>query len=256
MALIKCPECGHQVSDSADTCPQCGFCISQYIFDEKVKEKRKEINSKAEKDTKWVEPFKRKVMRGKTVSLVFSLVFFICFLVSLVILVNGFIYMLIPLVISITGVIVSLPLFGSSLRNFYKIYKVEGSTILFYYRSKVIGLVVDGVDVVRSANFDPLTAKLESGSIVHAEFVKEKEVKMWIEDFSKFETNPNVRNKTIVNNYVTNNITKTGGKTERSDMEKILIKNAKIDALASIDPTNTEKSKEQIKIVKELDDLD
>ncbi|MBQ0009227.1 MAG: zinc ribbon domain-containing protein [Firmicutes bacterium] len=43
---------------------------------------------------------------------------------------------------------------------------------------------------------------------------------------------------------------------ERSDMEKILIKNAKIDALASIDPTNTEKAKEQIDIINKLDNLD
>ena len=49
---------------------------------------------------------------------------------------------------------------------------------------------------------------------------------------------------------------KTKKAKERSDMEKILIKNAKIDALASIDPNNTDKSKEQIKIVKELDNLD
>ncbi len=39
-------------------------------------------------------------------------------------------------------------------------------------------------------------------------------------------------------------------------MEKILIKNAKIDDLASIDPTDSEKSKEQLEIVKKLDDLD
>jgi predicted metal-binding protein len=24
MALIDCPECGHQVSDQADACPSCG----------------------------------------------------------------------------------------------------------------------------------------------------------------------------------------------------------------------------------------
>lgn len=27
MALIKCPECGHMVSDKADACPSCGFPI-------------------------------------------------------------------------------------------------------------------------------------------------------------------------------------------------------------------------------------
>lgn len=27
MAIIKCPECGHQVSDKALTCPECGVEI-------------------------------------------------------------------------------------------------------------------------------------------------------------------------------------------------------------------------------------
>ncbi len=45
-------------------------------------------------------------------------------------------------------------------------------------------------------------------------------------------------------------------KKEKSDMEKILIKNAKIDALASIDPTKPEDAKKKIDIVNKLDDLD
>lgn len=28
MALIKCPECGRNVSDTANACPNCGFAIS------------------------------------------------------------------------------------------------------------------------------------------------------------------------------------------------------------------------------------
>ena len=30
MALIKCPECGREVSDKAVSCPQCGFPIASY----------------------------------------------------------------------------------------------------------------------------------------------------------------------------------------------------------------------------------
>ena len=29
MALIKCPECGREVSDKALSCPNCGYPISQ-----------------------------------------------------------------------------------------------------------------------------------------------------------------------------------------------------------------------------------
>jgi len=31
MAIIKCPECGHQISDKAETCPVCGVRISGNI---------------------------------------------------------------------------------------------------------------------------------------------------------------------------------------------------------------------------------
>ena len=36
MALIKCPECGHDVSDTAETCPNCGYRLKEktdYSFD-------------------------------------------------------------------------------------------------------------------------------------------------------------------------------------------------------------------------------
>ena len=29
MALVKCPECGREVSDQADACPQCGHPIAR-----------------------------------------------------------------------------------------------------------------------------------------------------------------------------------------------------------------------------------
>lgn len=31
MALIKCPECGKEVSDQADSCPNCGFPIKKQL---------------------------------------------------------------------------------------------------------------------------------------------------------------------------------------------------------------------------------
>lgn len=32
MAIIKCPECGHQVSDMAKTCPSCGIEIAGKVM--------------------------------------------------------------------------------------------------------------------------------------------------------------------------------------------------------------------------------
>lgn len=31
MALIKCPECGKETSDSAKVCPNCGFRIKKIL---------------------------------------------------------------------------------------------------------------------------------------------------------------------------------------------------------------------------------
>ena len=31
MAIIKCPECGHQVSDKAPVCPNCGVEIADKV---------------------------------------------------------------------------------------------------------------------------------------------------------------------------------------------------------------------------------
>ena len=35
MALINCPECDRKVSDSADTCPNCGYNIKSYLIRQK-----------------------------------------------------------------------------------------------------------------------------------------------------------------------------------------------------------------------------
>ena len=32
MAIIKCPECGHQISDKAPTCPSCGVEIAGKVI--------------------------------------------------------------------------------------------------------------------------------------------------------------------------------------------------------------------------------
>ena len=37
MALIKCPECGKEVSDKAVACPNCGLGIREYFEEEKQK---------------------------------------------------------------------------------------------------------------------------------------------------------------------------------------------------------------------------
>ena len=41
MALIKCPECGKEISDKAVSCPHCGFPISK----EEVKDINEMVNN-------------------------------------------------------------------------------------------------------------------------------------------------------------------------------------------------------------------
>ena len=37
MALIKCPECGKEISERANVCPNCGFPIKEYLENEQKK---------------------------------------------------------------------------------------------------------------------------------------------------------------------------------------------------------------------------
>lgn len=43
MALIKCPECGKEISDKASTCINCGYPISEYVAELKREEEQKRI---------------------------------------------------------------------------------------------------------------------------------------------------------------------------------------------------------------------
>lgn len=60
MALIKCPECGKEISDQADKCPSCGFPI-------KAKKKKKEKAQKEKKDT---VPKKRIIILASVITFV------------------------------------------------------------------------------------------------------------------------------------------------------------------------------------------
>lgn len=53
MGLIKCPDCGKEVSDKSNICVNCGFPIENYIKEQEQKEleqkKQKELKEKADK---------------------------------------------------------------------------------------------------------------------------------------------------------------------------------------------------------------
>lgn len=58
MALIKCPECGKEVSTSADVCPHCGFPIKKSLS-ENNKNCPEPLNSS------WMDYWKGSPSRGK-----------------------------------------------------------------------------------------------------------------------------------------------------------------------------------------------
>ena len=61
MALIKCPECGKEVSTAAETCPHCGYPIKN---NEPVKEKQVE-NYPKPKNSSWINKWKKKETKGR-----------------------------------------------------------------------------------------------------------------------------------------------------------------------------------------------
>ena len=56
MALIKCPECGREnVSDSATSCPNCGYGIKEYFAEIEKKKEAERIRLENEKRKKYAE---------------------------------------------------------------------------------------------------------------------------------------------------------------------------------------------------------
>lgn len=54
MALIKCKECGQEVSDTCNTCPKCGADIQQQIYDSLSDEEKAAIEADRNNVIKWI----------------------------------------------------------------------------------------------------------------------------------------------------------------------------------------------------------
>ncbi len=55
MALIKCNECGREVSDSCQTCPNCGADIQQQVYDSLSDEEKAALDAGNNNVMKWVD---------------------------------------------------------------------------------------------------------------------------------------------------------------------------------------------------------
>lgn len=73
MALVKCPECNKEnVSDSAHTCPSCGFEIKSY-YAQKIEEEKKRVEEKELEDSIKM-PSKPKFISGFGGSVIIGLI--------------------------------------------------------------------------------------------------------------------------------------------------------------------------------------
>lgn len=259
MALLKCPECGHQVSTSASSCPNCGFPVSRMNKSNSIPEVEQSSATNTSFDESWVEEIKHKAKKSRNVLIIIMLsilVLAIVFTLIGTLLKVGLFYALIPMMwfIFIVFFIIGLvSVFSTKVyvehrnNNVIAVYKGINKPKAFInnkemeYENRKVG-----------NGYAEYKFKLPDGDIMIAT-VQSHKITL---DF--YSTSPStIQNQTIVNNYITNKtINKKKGSNNRSDMEKILIKNAKVDALASIDPTNTKKSKEQLDIINQLDELD
>lgn len=54
MALIKCKECGQEVSDTCNTCPKCGADIQQQVYDSLSDKEKAAIEADRNNVAKWI----------------------------------------------------------------------------------------------------------------------------------------------------------------------------------------------------------
>lgn len=127
MALIKCPECGNEVSSVADACPKCGYPIKKYVnfmFKEKISDDAYEYPHPISDD--WTKFFHKKRNRNIILSVVMWII-------------SGclpilFVLLDIPAlnVISFILVIISSCWFGIAITAKIRIRKEDGYTVLVY----------------------------------------------------------------------------------------------------------------------------
>lgn len=84
MALIKCPECGKEVSTAAETCPHCGYPITK---NELVKEKTVE-NYPKPKNSNWIGAWKSKARTTRITWTILFLASVLGLVISLILLSN------------------------------------------------------------------------------------------------------------------------------------------------------------------------
>ena len=220
MALIICPECGKQISDKVASCPHCGYPLSKLSNDTVSSENKQFFPTPL--DDSWAD----EILKKRKVRIV------ICIILAF-----------------FTFALTLFGCLGGAVKR-----KIHGYTILAIHNGFSGKLFIENKLVEKTDGRD-CYGELPDGTTIHVHFSAwDGSPSISIEGNS----NTNIESQTIyVNNTQIENkkIIKKGKKNTNSDMERILIKNAKMDTLASINPNDTKDTKEKIKIINDLDDL-
>ena len=183
MALIKCPECGKEVSTQADICPHCGYHLK--------KENIAKIEYPKPKDDDWVGKYKVKKIVTILVLVLLTIIVFFIFRHFLVLeqtdrkevhipYVEETIYetkdewMLLSIVFGFVLLFVGLVTIVSPFSIKMKVYNIEGYSIVLYTGVFKDALVIE--DVVVESELDSmfhatyLDGELPNGTKVYARF--------------------------------------------------------------------------------------
>ncbi len=80
MALIKCPECKNEVSDSAKACPKCGYPIKQETIYDRDEQSVRDGKNYAKGQYLFELPYK---IGCFIAIMIFAIIFFIVFIIKI-----------------------------------------------------------------------------------------------------------------------------------------------------------------------------
>lgn len=171
MALIKCPECGQNVSTEATACPHCGYPLNKVEKEQKVEKSEIDNDKKAPLDPSWLKKYKFKPTLGKIILGGVALGSLISFIISIVIAVAVDYYSLfiIPMIFGIIFIFALSFFFAGLIVMKWKVVEDDGYRAIaiagFFRYYLVVENEVQEVSMNRH-----LDGRLPNGKYVWADF--------------------------------------------------------------------------------------
>ncbi len=159
MALLNCPECGHDVSSEASTCPNCGYPIQKNL---------NATNNPDPLDEKWLETYKKKPFKTKLCLGIINVFFLILLFIVFFFWLDGFFFLFLLSIIPFTLFILSLFMVKT------KIVNIDGYNVVaycgFFKNSLIVENKVIDSFVPSSFHGNDVFAKLPNGKTILAKF--------------------------------------------------------------------------------------